>query len=205
MWPCLPAFRACCGNRTRTVRTFRQRVVSFPARVVQAETQNGQALFWFDCTRIAGPANGRVDSTVAARDPSSPRRRRLRPSPTGAERDPRPAGGGPEATPCETPDSSGFNVGINCGEAAGQTIFHCDVHLIPRRVGDVANPRGGVRGGHYGEAGVHHRRVWPSYATRTARESGLLLRQPNYSQTRDTARVRGERWGRRPSIFEEND
>jgi ATP adenylyltransferase len=44
------------------------------------------------------------------------------------------------------PDVSGFNVGINSGEAAGQTIFHCHVHLIPRRVGDVENPRGGVRG-----------------------------------------------------------
>ena len=41
---------------------------------------------------------------------------------------------------------SGFNVGINCGEAAGQTVSHCHVHLIPRRVGDVENPRGGVRG-----------------------------------------------------------
>jgi diadenosine tetraphosphate (Ap4A) HIT family hydrolase len=41
---------------------------------------------------------------------------------------------------------AGFNVGINSGEAAGQTIFHCHVHLIPRRVGDVENPRGGVRG-----------------------------------------------------------
>ena len=39
----------------------------------------------------------------------------------------------------------GFNIGINVGEAAGQTIFHCHVHLIPRRRGDVANPRGGVR------------------------------------------------------------
>jgi len=39
----------------------------------------------------------------------------------------------------------GFNIGINVGEAAGQTIFHCHVHLIPRRVGDVRNPRGGVR------------------------------------------------------------
>ena len=39
----------------------------------------------------------------------------------------------------------GFNVGINCGETAGQTIFHCHVHLIPRRRGDVENPRGGVR------------------------------------------------------------
>ena len=45
-------------------------------------------------------------------------------------------------------DSSvtGFNVGMNSGEAAGQTVFHCHVHLIPRRKGDVENPRGGVRG-----------------------------------------------------------
>jgi diadenosine tetraphosphate (Ap4A) HIT family hydrolase/5-methylcytosine-specific restriction endonuclease McrA len=38
-----------------------------------------------------------------------------------------------------------FNIGMNCGEMAGQTIFHCHVHLIPRRRGDVENPRGGVR------------------------------------------------------------
>ena len=39
----------------------------------------------------------------------------------------------------------GFNIGINSGEVAGQTIFHCHIHLIPRRSGDVENPRGGVR------------------------------------------------------------
>ena len=39
----------------------------------------------------------------------------------------------------------GFNIGMNCGETAGQTIFHCHVHLIPRRKGDIENPRGGVR------------------------------------------------------------
>jgi len=39
----------------------------------------------------------------------------------------------------------GFNIGMNCGEVSGQTVFHCHVHLIPRRRGDVANPRGGVR------------------------------------------------------------
>jgi ATP adenylyltransferase len=40
----------------------------------------------------------------------------------------------------------GFNVGTNCGEVAGQTIFHAHIHLIPRRQGDIDNPRGGVRG-----------------------------------------------------------
>ena len=40
----------------------------------------------------------------------------------------------------------GFNVGMNCGEVAGQTIPHAHVHLIPRRKGDTPNPRGGVRG-----------------------------------------------------------
>lgn len=39
----------------------------------------------------------------------------------------------------------GFNIGINVGEAAGQTVFHLHVHLIPRYAGDVDDPRGGVR------------------------------------------------------------
>jgi ATP adenylyltransferase len=39
----------------------------------------------------------------------------------------------------------GFNIGMNCGEVAGQTIFYCHVHLMPRRKGDVKNPRGGAR------------------------------------------------------------
>lgn len=41
---------------------------------------------------------------------------------------------------------SGFNIGINDGKDAGQTIFHCHIHLIPRRKNDVSSPRGGVRG-----------------------------------------------------------
>lgn len=41
---------------------------------------------------------------------------------------------------------TGFNVGMNSGESAGQTIFHAHIHLIPRRNGDTPNPRGGVRG-----------------------------------------------------------
>ena len=40
---------------------------------------------------------------------------------------------------------SGFNVGVNIGAAAGQTIMHAHVHLIPRFFGDVAEPQGGVR------------------------------------------------------------
>ena len=44
------------------------------------------------------------------------------------------------------PSISGFNVGMNCGESAGQTIMHAHIHLIPRRKGDTRNPRGGVRG-----------------------------------------------------------
>ena len=40
----------------------------------------------------------------------------------------------------------GFNIGTNAGEVSGQTVFHCHVHLIPRRKGDTATPRGGVRG-----------------------------------------------------------
>jgi diadenosine tetraphosphate (Ap4A) HIT family hydrolase len=39
----------------------------------------------------------------------------------------------------------GYNIGINCGAAAGQTIFHLHIHLIPRYTRDVADPRGGVR------------------------------------------------------------
>lgn len=41
---------------------------------------------------------------------------------------------------------SGFNIGININEAAGQTVPHCHVHIIPRYDGDVEKPRGGIRG-----------------------------------------------------------
>ena len=41
---------------------------------------------------------------------------------------------------------TGFNIGINQGESAGQTVIHLHIHLIPRRKGDVNDPRGGVRG-----------------------------------------------------------
>jgi len=45
-----------------------------------------------------------------------------------------------------------FNVGINMGAAAGQTVMYPHVHLIPRRAGDCADPTGGVRGVIFGQA-----------------------------------------------------
>ena len=39
----------------------------------------------------------------------------------------------------------GYNIGMNCGEYAGQTVMHFHCHLIPRYKGDMENPRGGVR------------------------------------------------------------
>ena len=41
---------------------------------------------------------------------------------------------------------AGYNIGFNVGTAAGQTVMHCHCHVIPRDVGDVRDPKGGVRG-----------------------------------------------------------
>lgn len=47
---------------------------------------------------------------------------------------------------CKLDDTiTGFNIGANIGQDAGQTVSHCHIHLIPRRKGDIENPRGGVR------------------------------------------------------------
>ncbi len=46
----------------------------------------------------------------------------------------------------DDPSVTGFNLGVNCGISAGQTIMHAHIHLIPRRDGDTPDPRGGVRG-----------------------------------------------------------
>lgn len=45
----------------------------------------------------------------------------------------------------ETIDPHGYNVGVNVHEAAGQTVFHMHIHIIPRFIGDVEEPRGGIR------------------------------------------------------------
>lgn len=46
----------------------------------------------------------------------------------------------------ETYKPDAYNLGINEGVYAGQSILHCHLHIIPRYIGDVSNPRGGVRG-----------------------------------------------------------
>jgi len=44
------------------------------------------------------------------------------------------------------PTIEGFNIGNNIGQVAGQTVWHVHTHLIPRRKGDMVDPKGGVRG-----------------------------------------------------------
>ncbi len=39
----------------------------------------------------------------------------------------------------------GYNIGMNCGAPAGQTVFHFHCHIIPRYLGDMENPKGGIR------------------------------------------------------------
>jgi diadenosine tetraphosphate (Ap4A) HIT family hydrolase len=40
----------------------------------------------------------------------------------------------------------GYNIGVNIGKAAGQSVPHIHIHMMPRYTGDIENPRGGVRG-----------------------------------------------------------
>lgn len=51
----------------------------------------------------------------------------------------------------DTGECEGYNVGINVGKSAGQTVMYPHVHLIPRRIGDCADPTGGVRGVIFGQ------------------------------------------------------
>ncbi|MFH1670764.1 MAG: HIT family protein [Patescibacteria group bacterium] len=45
----------------------------------------------------------------------------------------------------EKHNPDGYNIGVNCGKEAGQTVFHLHIHLIPRYKGDVPDPTGGIR------------------------------------------------------------
>ncbi len=67
----------------------------------------------------------------------------------------------------------GWNIGINVGVAAGQTVFHLHVHVIPRYSGDAANPRGGV------PAGSQSRRTGHRFQAGPARRPGILVRTDN--------------------------
>jgi diadenosine tetraphosphate (Ap4A) HIT family hydrolase len=49
------------------------------------------------------------------------------------------------STPHALAIPDGFNIGINDGATAGQTVMHLHIHLIPRYAGDMPDPRGGVR------------------------------------------------------------
>lgn len=53
----------------------------------------------------------------------------------------------------DDPAVTGFNIGTNIGESAGQTVWHAHIHLIPRRDGDADDPKGGVRGVIQGKRG----------------------------------------------------
>jgi len=53
----------------------------------------------------------------------------------------------------DDPGVTGFNIGINIGRSAGQTVMHAHIHLIPRRDGDTDDPKGGVRGVIQGKRG----------------------------------------------------
>lgn len=52
-------------------------------------------------------------------------------------------------------ECDGYNIGLNSGTAAGQTVMYPHVHLIPRRVDDCVDPVGGVRGVIHGQANYH--------------------------------------------------
>ena len=54
----------------------------------------------------------------------------------------------------EKHDPDGYNIGMNCGRAAGQTVMHFHCHVIPRYEGDMENPRGGIRRRSYLAKGV---------------------------------------------------
>ena len=64
------------------------------------------------------------------------------------------------------PSVLGFNIGVDSGQAAGQTVMHCHMHLMPRRKGDTEDPCGGVRGV------IPGRMMYPDHLTVTPLTSG---------------------------------
>ena len=72
----------------------------------------------------------------------------------------------------------GFNVGANDGKTAGQTVFHCHIHLIPRRKGDAEDATGGARNIIPGKGAYRHppSRSRPEAAQECREERGDQLR-----------------------------
>jgi HIT domain len=85
------------------------------------------------------------DAPAHAGDPQAARLGLLRARPLGAQRCHRLLEQQKLAIEGQDASVEGFNVGVNEGETAGQTVFHCHLHLVPRRRGDVQDPMGGVR------------------------------------------------------------
>ena len=83
---------------------------------------------------------------------------------------------------------AGYNVGFNAGEAAGQTVMHLHVHVIPRYVGDMDDPRGGVR--HVIPwKGNYKRNTAPRLATGGLNDPFLAHLEPLFAASRDVAIV----------------
>ena len=73
------------------------------------------------------------------------------------------------------PSITGFNIGMNSGESAGQTVMHSHIHLIPRRDGDIRNPRGGVR--HVIPHKGHYTEEQDEGATRMPMQAPIVLKE----------------------------
>ena len=79
------------------------------------------------------------------------------------------------------PKPDGYNVGFNAGEAAGQTVMHVHIHVIPRHTGDVPDPRGGVRhvipskGNYQLDGAAKPEKMIPRNLTNTSEAASLSL------------------------------
>ena len=81
-------------------------------------------------------------------------------------------------TQAKLPIPDGFNIGVNVGEAAGQTVLHLHVHVIPRYRGDASDPRGGVR--HVIPNKGNYLAAMPTEGAALARDAEMTYLRPNH-------------------------